>query len=98
VNSGPKEKAKEALVITITDADADPRAVMVVYLDTGIAPAAMKGPWRPQMLAGLAIRQLCLLCEGLIDFLVCRRIVLELCLVVKNLSGVRHSELSHFGS
>lgn len=98
MNGGPEEEAQEALVIAVTDADADPRAVMVVYLDAGIAPAAVKGPWRPQMLARLAIRQLCFLCEGLIDFLVCRRIVLELCLVVKNLSGVRHSELGHFGS
>lgn len=52
-----KQELQEVPEVPEADASASPGAVVVVYLHTDATCLAMKGPWRPQDLASLAIAE-----------------------------------------
>lgn len=55
VQARGEEEASKVLVVALGNTGAHPWAVMVMYLDAGVASATVEGPWRSHNLAGLAI-------------------------------------------
>jgi len=52
VSCGPEQEEDEVFGVSVADAGADPRAVVVVDFNADVAVAAVESPGRPDVLAG----------------------------------------------